>query len=410
MATRDTEGRREIEAARQRLSIAKSQTTFLSKTLLSAKAAEVAARKTREDIQTQLEVSNKDLVDAQKFLAEAEVRWEVIAIDDDDDISSVAIDGNNKKRKANAVSPQGNNSNNNNNAGDAQGLPPMRRSSAAQQTPRNPNWSNRLLHQAMGVPTSDSPSNSRAGVSNIVVEGCQATYANGTYTRGCDIDGCASFIKKDDNGGDVVIYRHINKCWYIALSLNNGEPHVNGNGLVYYKTYSTASRLNSLPPAATNDWVSVYGGLSVATLRFHYSNDAAQGQSNNMQSAATTTSVGGTSVHLTGANTNNNDSDIIVQGFGTEEVNGTYKKDTTKRSAFFVKKNVHWDGKVGNFRIWCNNSKFWYVSGSMEFGGKVLYKNISSTNSASVPPQTGWIPVMGYHRPLCPSPTMKQRG
>lgn len=39
MSTRDTEGRREIEAARQRLSIAKSHTTFLSNTLLSAKAA-----------------------------------------------------------------------------------------------------------------------------------------------------------------------------------------------------------------------------------------------------------------------------------------------------------------------------------------------------------------------------------
>ena len=372
----------------------------------NAHLPEDAARKTRLDIQTQLEVSNKDLEDAQKFLAEAEKRWEVIAIDDDaDNTSSNFEEGNssNKKRKASAVSPQGNNSNNNNNIGDAQGL---------QQTLRNPRWSNRLLHEAMGVPVPSnygqtlSNSSSRGVVSKIVIEGCQATYANGTYTRGCDIDGCASFIKKDDNGGDVVIYRHINKCWYIALSLNNGEPHV--NGLVYYKTYSTASRLNSLPPAATNDWVSVYGGLSVPTLRFHYSNDAAQGQSNNGQSTFTS-SAGGTSVGLTTANTNNNNSDIIVQGFGTEEVNGTYKKDTTKRSAFFVKTDVHWDGKIGNFRIWCNNSKFWYVSGSMEFGGKVLYKNTSSTNSASVPPQTGWIPVMGLS-PLSPSPTMKQRG
>jgi len=41
-------------------------------------------------------------------------------------------------------------------------------------------------------------------------------------------------------------------------------------------------------------------------------------------------------------------------------------------------------------------------------GGK-YYKNISSTNSASVPPQTGWIPVMGLST-VCPSPTMKQRG
>jgi len=372
----------------------------------NAHLPEIAARKTRLDIQTQLEVSNKDVEDAQKFLAEAEKRWEVIAIDDDDDMSSIAIEGSNKKRKANAVSPQGNNSNNNNNIGDAQGL---------QQTPRNPRWSNRLLHEAMGVPVPSnygqtlSNSSSRGVVSKIVVEGCQANYANGTYIRGCDIDGCVSFFK-GGSGGDVVIYRH-NMFWHIALALSvsNGKlPHE--NGLVYYKTNSTASSSDSsglLPPTKVDDWVSVSGGISLPTLVFHYSNDASQGQPT-IQST-TTSSAGRTSVDLTNANTNN-DSDIIVQGFGTEEVNGTYKKDTTKRSPFFVKTDVHWDGKVGNFRIWCNNSKFWYVSGSMEFGGKVLYKNNSSTNSASVPPQTGWIPVMGLHRPLCPSPTMNQRG
>ena len=94
MATRDTEGRREIEAAKQRLSAAKSHDNFISKTLVSAKTAEDTARKmlatakkNREDIEAQAKSSNKEVSDAQKFLAEVEARWEVIAIDIDDDMS-----------------------------------------------------------------------------------------------------------------------------------------------------------------------------------------------------------------------------------------------------------------------------------------------------------------------------------
>ena len=45
MSTRDTEGRREIEAAKQRLSIAKSHTTFLSKTLHTAKEQKMQLEK-----------------------------------------------------------------------------------------------------------------------------------------------------------------------------------------------------------------------------------------------------------------------------------------------------------------------------------------------------------------------------
>ena len=45
MATRDTEGRREIEAAKQRLASAKSHEKFISKSLQSAKVVEDAAKK-----------------------------------------------------------------------------------------------------------------------------------------------------------------------------------------------------------------------------------------------------------------------------------------------------------------------------------------------------------------------------
>ena len=94
MANRDMEGRREIEAAKQRLSAAKSHENFISKTLVSATAAEetakkmlATAKKNREDIEAQAKSSNKEVSDAKKFLIEVEKRWEVIAIDIDDDMS-----------------------------------------------------------------------------------------------------------------------------------------------------------------------------------------------------------------------------------------------------------------------------------------------------------------------------------
>jgi len=100
MATRDTEGRREIEAAKQRLSAAKSHVTFLSKTLATAQASEDAAKKAwkkakknKDDIQAQAADSKTKLSEAKKFLAEAEKRWEVITIDDEDDGPQKTIKG-----------------------------------------------------------------------------------------------------------------------------------------------------------------------------------------------------------------------------------------------------------------------------------------------------------------------------
>ena len=153
MATRDTEGRREIEAAKQRLSAAKSHDNFISKTLLSAKAAEetarktlAAAKKTREDIQLQVISSSKEVSDAKKFLAEAEKRWEVIEIDVSQTQNHYVGAPKDKKRKV-SVSPQGNDTATNYNRHVS--------FAASLQRPRNPSWSNRLLHQAMGsVPTS----------------------------------------------------------------------------------------------------------------------------------------------------------------------------------------------------------------------------------------------------------------
>lgn len=115
MATRDTEGRREIEAAKQRLSAAKSHDNFISKTLISAKTAEDTARKmlatakkNREDIEAQAKSSNKEVSDAKKFLAEVEKRWEVIDVDDDNETESQNVnEGSNKKLLVSVTGYQG---------------------------------------------------------------------------------------------------------------------------------------------------------------------------------------------------------------------------------------------------------------------------------------------------------------
>ena len=105
MATRDIEGRREIEAAKQRLVAAKSHASFISKT-------EETAKKMLADIQLQATSSKKEVEqDAKKFLAEAEKRWEVITIDVDDESTpqKTSSKNKNKKRKVDAQLSQSNN-------------------------------------------------------------------------------------------------------------------------------------------------------------------------------------------------------------------------------------------------------------------------------------------------------------
>jgi len=111
MATRDTEGRHEIEAARQRLSAAKSHETFVSKAEDTAKQMFDTAKKNLKDIQLQSISSKKEVEDAQKLLKEAEKRWEVIEIDLDDQEDNAGV-STNKKRKLSVVSPQGSDNNN----------------------------------------------------------------------------------------------------------------------------------------------------------------------------------------------------------------------------------------------------------------------------------------------------------
>ena len=180
MATRDTEGRREIEAARQRLANAKSHDKFISKSLQSAKAVEDAARKAREDIQLQAISSKKEVEDAQKFLAEAEKRWEVIDVDADEEGTPTQNEGSNKKRKV-SLSPQGDSNNNGN----------MNQTTNGNES--NSQSQGDVFHDCLdhsgtaGSAVASSSNNRLFNVEQIVVEGCGTSFTNGTYNRIADM-------------------------------------------------------------------------------------------------------------------------------------------------------------------------------------------------------------------------------
>ena len=186
MATRDTEGRREIEAARQRLSAAKSHVTFLSKTLATAQASEDAtkkawkkAKRAREEIQTQATSSDKEVSDAQKFLVEAEKRWEVISIDIDDDTpkkDKESSSNKNKKRKYDHTKD--------NNTTDDQ--------------------INNVIEQSPTVTrpvitANNIDSNRPDNVNEIIIQNCGTSSVNGTYKKDADRHGCISF----ENRGNI---------------------------------------------------------------------------------------------------------------------------------------------------------------------------------------------------------------
>ena len=82
------ERRHEIKAAQQRLALAKSHESYLTKTLQSAIAAEEAAKQYRIQIELQMQQSKKQVDEAVKLLEEAEKRLELVDDDDDQDKST----------------------------------------------------------------------------------------------------------------------------------------------------------------------------------------------------------------------------------------------------------------------------------------------------------------------------------
>ena len=95
-----SEGCREIEAARKRLLAAKSQAYAASKNM---KSVEEMIAKMRENAQSLVQSSSKEVKEAEAMLEDAEKRWEVIEIDADTTDSK--NESCKKKRKV-SLSPQ----------------------------------------------------------------------------------------------------------------------------------------------------------------------------------------------------------------------------------------------------------------------------------------------------------------
>ena len=258
MATRDTKGRREIEAAKQRLSLAKSHASFVSTTLKTVTATEDAAKKAwkkakraREEIQAQDTSSEKEVSDAQKFLAEVEARWEVIAIDiDDDNISKNDNNGsssNKKKRKYDHTND----------------------STTDDQV-------NNVIEQS---PTATRPvisiNNNRSfsladNISEIVVQNCGTPPVNGTYKRNTDQYGRISFVKRGEAFTKYALYHH-DEFWYISYWL--GSHHE--SSMLYYRTnqrtiFGANNRSDCFHSLMYAEWVQIKGRAPLPTLTFKY--------------------------------------------------------------------------------------------------------------------------------------------
>jgi len=314
-ATRDTEGRREIEAAKQRLVAAKSHASFVSTTLETAKSTVetahtsaasaranvdktkaaletakviadstmatfrttkrvfMAAKKNRDDIQSQLQSSNKEVEDAQKFLAEAEKRWEVIDVDAEEGSSTQ----NSKKRKV-SLSPQANNNN---------------------------------------VGTNSQPSNSQTFIcvnsSHIIeidVRGAGELAANGTYKlHGAPLNGCPCFVKESKY---MIYYDGGSKSWAIAISgvkvLYLARKQSNREMLPLASWYSADGLASSAPKLLIRQ---VSNAFTQSSTTVASSNNQAAGLTNNSEQVSSSTSLDGIDK-------------VVVEGCGMDVVNGAY--------------------------------------------------------------------------------------
>jgi len=379
-ATRDTEGRREIEAAKQRLANAKSHASFVSTTLETANSAVdtahasavsaranvettkaaletakliadstmatfrttkrvfMAAKKNRDDLQSQLQSSNKEVEDAQKFLAKAEKRWEVIDVDAEEGSSTQ----NSKKRKV-SLSPQSNNNN---------------------------------------VGNTSQPSNSQtficinsSNITEIIVTGAGELVANGTYKlHGLPLNGCPCFTK--DCRKYMIYYDGESESWAIAICGNK----------VLYCARRAQNNKEMLPLAS---WYSVYGSASPTpklVARPVSNNITAVDLANNSEQVSSSTSLDGIDK-------------VVVEGCGMDVVNGAYMRlegVTHNDAPVFIQPGYSTDWAIfrGRRRYWCIGR--WNCFDSSP--GTLYYESLSSITG------NGWVTS---DRGATPAPTCR---
>lgn len=244
-------------------------------------------------LQSQLDVSKKELKDVEKLLAEAEQR----AVNNDND--NLKLEGGSNKRRKVSPPPQDDDTdtNNNNSAGVAvkmedndhaydeetdkededettnqakvnnsnTNVEPANSNTAYTQSNdvnnrttanTNKNKEGVLVSTTAAVSQSSTHSNT---VNQVIVENCGNSYSSGTYIKivGQTYEGALVY-----SNGDYVIYRDIrsmgNNNWYVGYW--NGKYSRIGKYSPYYGSPNNAESMS--PP--TNGWVTLRGGFSPA--------------------------------------------------------------------------------------------------------------------------------------------------
>ena len=328
-----SEGSREIEAARKRLVAAKAQAstapemTEKANTMMdAAKKSMEAAKSIKQSADVMAAAVDKEMKEAQKMLADAERRWEVIDIDQEgpDSAEEKNEGSNNKKRRKVSMSPLSQENSNSNNSDVANNNSRMRTS--------QPN------DVRAGISTSNSTSSSSIG--KIVVEGCGMAAMNGTYNRvaGMLYEGARVYKRITDDmtrywqycvgEKDYAIYRRRDGKWCIGYW--NRELNVPS----FSPFYSLINNANCIIPPE-NGWVAEFDCAQPAPTSFRFISNR-NVATNTVNNTVPPSSVAAGHQHSTnrstaaGARTNDDSSDniqqITVEGCGLSAANGVYKR------------------------------------------------------------------------------------
>jgi len=232
-----SEGRHEIETARQRLTAAKAQAS--------------AAAQMMESAQLMSDAAKQEVLAASEGLKKAEERWNVINVDIDDDTATANNnndnnEGSNKRRKVSVSPHQGSNANNSN-------INTVRVGG------------NHTGTRTASISTGDNTavsSSSTGIVEQIVVEGCGSSAVNGIYSRRTELYKGAPVYYKQGSihgaAGCFVIARNATtQIWYISF---NGRQQTRATeDTLFYKS----TCVNALGQSVSGISLPKYGWITI---------------------------------------------------------------------------------------------------------------------------------------------------
>ena len=419
-------------------------------------------------LQSQLDVSKKELKDVEKLLVETEQR---AAVNNND----VNVEGGRKKRRKVSPPPQDDDTNNNNSAGvtvkmeenndhayddetdkedddeeegkeedDDGTIKPLATNNASSNnnnpagssndntnntTGRTSNNHESSTTMAIGQTNTESDS---GDVNQVIMEGCGVSNVNGTYTKivGQMYDGAPVYSKMS-----YVIYRDSmsmgNNNWFIGYWDEKNVSSIDKR----YKRYVSPNNADSKTPP-TNGWVALLpdGNSSAPKLRLvTANNDANSGGVHEVsRSTGSSSTVGPSSAAQSsrdvqvmtskdGSRARSIPDHIVVSECGNVELNGRYQRESEGSGMFreyngapvYTKKG-EWNGKKVTFaifrRVGTRYGGRWYIGRSNarcqgNFEEEKRTLFRCQTNIL-LPPKKGWIIIGTTRGGVNPAPKM----